>query len=62
MLRASKGNTSSVEIFWLMPAMRRKERKGPGIVTVAADPDRVLGAVDDWTEVEVSDSEPEAKL
>src|ERR1700722_20432417 len=36
MLRARNGITSSGEAFWLMPAMRKKERKGPGMVVVAA--------------------------
>src|SRR5215472_1740035 len=34
-LRASSGTTSSVPIFWLIPAIRRKERNGPGITTTA---------------------------
>jgi hypothetical protein len=34
-LRASSGRTSSREAFWLIAAIRRKERSGPGIVTVA---------------------------
>src|SRR5215813_8856278 len=33
--RPSKGKTSISEIFWLIPAIRRKERKGPGITTSA---------------------------
>src|ERR1700720_2430576 len=36
MLRARNGITSSGETFWLIPAMRKKERKGPGMVAVAA--------------------------
>src|SRR5579862_4916641 len=36
MLRARNGITSSGEAFWLIPAMRKKERKGPGMVAVAA--------------------------
>jgi len=36
-LRASSGNTASGGILWLMPAMRRKERNGPGIVTLAEE-------------------------
>src|SRR5579863_3519737 len=36
MLRARNGITSSREAFWLIPAMRRKERKGPGMVAVGA--------------------------
>jgi hypothetical protein len=36
MLRARRGSTSSFEIFWLMPAMRRNERSGPGMATLAA--------------------------
>src|SRR5271163_1955391 len=35
-LRASRGITSSLLAFWLIPAIRRKERRGPGIVAVAA--------------------------
>src|SRR5579862_3260030 len=31
MLRANSGKTSSGETCWLMAAMRRKERRGPGI-------------------------------
>src|SRR5271169_4134261 len=31
-LRLSKGRTSSGVIFWLIPAIRRKDRSGPGIV------------------------------
>ena len=34
-MRASKGAISSGEAFWLIPAMRRKERSGPGIVRFA---------------------------
>jgi hypothetical protein len=34
-LRASKGNTSSGVTFWLMAAMRMKDRSGPGIMTVS---------------------------
>src|SRR5215471_14770005 len=30
-LRATRGKTSSGDTFWLMPAMRRNERRGPGI-------------------------------
>src|SRR5208282_3769540 len=30
--RLSKGRTSSGLTFWLIPAMRRKDRSGPGIV------------------------------
>ena len=33
---ATKGNTSSGDIFWLTAAIRKKERSGPGIVTVAS--------------------------
>jgi hypothetical protein len=33
-LRASRGITSSLLAFWLIPAMRKKERNGPGIVAV----------------------------
>src|ERR1700758_820767 len=36
MLRARNGITSSGEAFWLIPAMRKKERRGPGMVAVAA--------------------------
>src|SRR5579864_5217599 len=37
MLCASNGTTSSGEIFWLMPAIRRNERRGPGItITLCA--------------------------
>src|SRR5579872_4721719 len=31
-LRANKGKTSSSSAFWLMPAMRRNDRSGPGMV------------------------------
>src|ERR1051326_370917 len=31
---ASSGNTSSGETFWLMPAMRRNDRNGPGTTAV----------------------------
>jgi hypothetical protein len=34
-LRASNGSTSSGETFWLIAAIRKKERSGPGIVAVA---------------------------
>ncbi len=34
--RLSKGRTSSELIFWLIPAMRRKDRRGPGIVNCDA--------------------------
>src|SRR4029077_14020496 len=34
-LRASKGMTSSGETFWLIPAMRKNGRNGPGIATFA---------------------------
>jgi len=34
-LRASKGITSSGETFWLIPAIRKKERNGPGMVRLA---------------------------
>src|SRR3990172_8166687 len=33
MLRARNGNTSSGATFWLIPARRRKERRGPGSLT-----------------------------
>src|ERR1700723_4620442 len=36
MLRARNCITSSGDACWLMPAMRKKERKGPGMVVVAA--------------------------
>jgi hypothetical protein len=36
-LRASKGNTSSGATFWLMAAMRMKDRIGPGIVAVSVE-------------------------
>src|SRR6516162_11888655 len=39
MLRARKGITSSGDAFWLMPAMRKKERKGPGMAAVAVSCD-----------------------
>src|ERR1700676_5126360 len=32
MFRASNGKTSSGAAFWLIAAIRKKERKGPGIV------------------------------
>src|SRR3954470_7461725 len=35
MFRAKKGRISSGETFWLIPAIRRKERSGPGMVTWA---------------------------
>jgi hypothetical protein len=34
-LRASKGAISSGETFWLMAAMRKNERIGPGTAIVA---------------------------
>jgi hypothetical protein len=34
---ASIGITSLRETFWLMPAILRKDRKGPGITTVSAE-------------------------
>ena len=37
MLRARRGKTSSEETFWLMAAMRMKDRKGPGMATVSAE-------------------------
>ena len=44
---ASNGSTSSVGIFWLIPAMRRKDRSGPGMTTPSAarDTDFPAGAV-----------------
>src|SRR2546427_12475148 len=58
MLRLNKGITSSGEIFWLIPAMRRNERRGPGITNsdedameapsgaeVAVDLSRLIAAV-----------------
>jgi len=45
-LRASKGITSSGETFWLIPAMRKKERNGPGIATFADSGDPTLGTSD----------------
>src|SRR4051794_8945783 len=46
-LRASNGSTSSEEIFWLMPAMRRNDRNGPGRTTpsVARETDLPAGVV-----------------
>jgi hypothetical protein len=50
-LRASSGNTSSGATFWLMAAMRMKDRKGPGIMTVsAAGEEGGLAAVFGWSE------------
>ena len=37
--RASNGNTSVGETFWLIAAMRIKDRSGPGMVTVATSED-----------------------
>jgi hypothetical protein len=34
-LRASNGSTSSGATFWLMAAMRMKDRRGPGMATVS---------------------------
>lgn len=34
-LRASNGNTSSAGAFWLMAAIRIKDRSGPGMTTVS---------------------------
>src|SRR5438876_971436 len=34
-LRDSNGNTSSGVTFWLMAAMRMKDRRGPGMATVS---------------------------
>jgi hypothetical protein len=45
-----------------MPAIRRKERSGPGIATVAVEERSGLGTSGDWTVVEVSDEEPEPAL
>lgn len=33
-MRASKGSTSAGVISWLIPAMRRKESRGPGTSTI----------------------------
>src|SRR5215469_1830631 len=45
MLRARSGKTSSRETFWLIPAIRRSERKGPGIVISAPGEGVRTGAV-----------------
>src|SRR6266436_2071594 len=45
-LRASKGITSSGKTFWLIPAMRKKERNGPGIATFADSGDPTLASSD----------------
>jgi hypothetical protein len=34
-LRASNGSTSSGATFWLMAAMRMKDRSGPGMAAVS---------------------------
>jgi hypothetical protein len=34
-LRANNGSTSSGATFWLMAAMRMKERSGPGMLAVS---------------------------
>src|SRR5579864_5560705 len=41
-LRASSGMTSSRGIFWLIPAMRRNERNGPGMLISETLPGEVL--------------------
>src|SRR6266481_1635711 len=46
-LRASKGITSSGKTFWLIPAMRKKERNGPGIATFADSGDPTLASSND---------------
>src|SRR5271155_304961 len=43
-LRASRGITSSLLAFWLIPAIRKKERKGPGMAAVAG-----TDGSGDWT-------------
>src|SRR5436309_1579176 len=45
-LRASKGITSSGKTFWLIPAIRKKERNGPGIVRFADSGDQALASSD----------------
>src|SRR2546430_14561267 len=45
-LRASKGITSSGKTFWLIPAIRKKERNGPGIVRFADSGDPALASSD----------------
>src|SRR6266481_6047520 len=46
-LRASKGITSSGKTFWLIPAMRKKGRNGPGIATFADSGDPTLASSND---------------
>jgi hypothetical protein len=45
-----------------MPAIRRKERSGPGIETAAFEERSGLGTSGDWTVVEVSDEDPAGAL
>src|SRR2546429_5507451 len=45
-LRASKGITSSGKTFWLIPAIRKKERNGPGIARFADSGDPTLASSD----------------
>src|ERR1700679_1454937 len=35
-LRANRGRTSSLGTFWVMAAIRMKDRRGPGMVTVSS--------------------------
>src|SRR5271154_668152 len=49
MLRASKGITSSLLAFWLIPAIRKKERSGPGTVAVAGADAAASDGSGDWT-------------
>jgi hypothetical protein len=41
--RASSGNTSSGVTFWLIAAMRKKERTGPGMAANSAGAERSSG-------------------
>jgi len=45
-----------------MPAMRRNERSGPGMATLAADAAKGFGTSEDCTVVDVSDEEFKAAL
>jgi len=58
-LRDSNGRTSSGVTFWLMAAMRMKDRSGPGIITVSV---ASAGGVADLAERAFSWSEGVASL
>src|SRR5262249_16120203 len=46
-IAARRGRTSSEEAFWLIPAMRRKERRGPGLA-ISAEAGEELPASSPW--------------